>query len=139
MYSITNKINIGKKALIQKDFFINDEISPSAATKFTCNGCGHENSIEIVPYQSGFPILQLYHENKVVSQDELLKNRMVTETSPGMLYFGKLTLDNLPTLYFGTDCPSCHSKYICVFSYGEKQPGLTVLHISGVWKYEVPE
>jgi len=45
-------------------------------------------------------------------------------------------VDDLPTLYFGTACKTCHSKYICVFGYGEKQPGLTVLTISGIWKYK---
>jgi hypothetical protein len=136
MYSISKKINIIKQAYLVKKIFTNDEIVPSAVTKFTCCDCGHENTIEITPYESGFPILQIYHEDKVVSKNELLKNGLVTETSHNMLHFGELTVNNLPTLYFGTDCSSCHSKYIGVFSYGEKQPGLTVLHISGIWKYE---
>ncbi|ASK29141.1 hypothetical protein CEY12_03030 [Chryseobacterium sp. T16E-39] len=136
MYSISKKINIRKKALVAKTTFTNDEIIPSAVTAFTCCDCSHENAIEIVPYQSGFPILQIYENNKVLSKNELLINAAVTETSQGMSHFGELTVNNLPTLYFGTDCSSCHSKYICVFSYGEKQPGLTILTISGVWKYE---
>lgn len=136
MYSISKKINILEKALVAKSFFSNDEIIPSAVTKFTCCNCGSENLIEIKPYESGFPILQIYSEDKVLSKSELLNNKIVSETSTRMLHFGELTVHDLPTLYFGTDCSSCHSKYICVFSYGEKQPGLTLLEISGVWKYE---
>lgn len=139
MYSISKKIRINKKASVVKNIFTNDEIAPSAVVKFICCDCGHENTVEIVPYQSGFPILQIYYEDKILSKKELLKEGLVTETSPNMLYFGELTLNNLPTLYFGTDCPSCHSKYMGVFSYGEKQPGLTVLNISGIWKYEEME
>ncbi|UKB86141.1 hypothetical protein LF887_11090 [Chryseobacterium sp. MEBOG06] len=136
MYSISKKISISKRALIIKNHFSNDEIIPSAATLFTCCDCGSENRIEITPYASGFPILQIYTEDKVLSKNELLKNGMVTETSGRMQHFGELTVNELPTLYFGTHCVSCDSKYICVFSYGEKQPGLTVLNISGVWKYQ---
>ncbi|MBK1896509.1 hypothetical protein [Chryseobacterium paridis] len=136
MYSISKKITINKEASIAKSNFINDEIIPSAVTTFTCCDCSHENTIEIVPYQSGFPILQIYEDHKVLSKNELLSHKIVTETSQGMLHYGELTVNNLPTLYFGTDCSSCHAKYICVFSYGEKQPGLTALNISGVWKYE---
>jgi hypothetical protein len=136
MYSISNKISIHKKALTAKSSFINDEMIPAAVTTFTCCDCGHENTIEIIPYNSGFPILQIYQENKVLSKNELLKNGMVSETSKMMSHFGELTVNNLPTLYFGTGCSSCHAKYICVFSYGERQPGLTALNISGIWKYE---
>ncbi|MCQ9633338.1 hypothetical protein MP477_00050 [Chryseobacterium sp. WG23] len=136
MYSISKKINIGKKALIQKDVFTNNETVPSAVVKFICCNCNHENTVEIIPYQSGFPILQLYHDEQILSGNELLKNGMVQETLPGMSHFGPLTVNNLPTLYFGTSCQTCYSKYLCVFGYGEKQPGLTILSISGIWKYE---
>ncbi|MCT2409197.1 hypothetical protein NZD88_16740 [Chryseobacterium antibioticum] len=136
MYSISKKINILKQAPIAKNFFSNVEMTRLAVTQFTCCDCGHENSIEIIPYESGFPIFQIYNEDIVLSKGELLQNKIVTETSNSMLHFGALTVSNLPTLYFGTDCQSCHSKYFCVFSYGEKQPGLTVLQISGIWKYE---
>ncbi|MDN5479313.1 MAG: hypothetical protein L0G39_20495 [Chryseobacterium sp.] len=136
MYSISKKINILKQAHVAKNFFSNDEISRSAATEFTCCDCGHHNTIEIVPYQSGFPIFQIYNEDQVLSANELLQNKVVTKTSDRMLHFGELTVNDLPTLYFGTDCSSCHSTYFCVFSYGEKQPGLTVLNISGIWKYD---
>ncbi|KMQ65081.1 hypothetical protein ACM46_12880 [Chryseobacterium angstadtii] len=139
MYPISKKIHIGRQAFVAKNSFSNDEITHSATTEFTCCDCGRKNTIEITPYQSGFPIFQMYHENKVVSGSELLKNKIVTETSKGMIHFGELTVQDLPTLYFGTQCQSCFAKYICVFGYGEKQPGLTLLHISGVWKYEEAE
>ncbi|KFF17401.1 hypothetical protein [Chryseobacterium sp. JM1] len=139
MYSISKKISIGPQALIAKNFFSNEEIIPAAVTTFTCYDCGHANTFTIRPYESGFPIFQIYSEDKVLSKTELLKNKMVTETSARMIHSGALTVMDLPTLYFGTQCESCHSKYIIVFSYGEKQPGLTVLNISGVWKYEDSE
>lgn len=136
MYSISNKINISKKAVLAQNTFINDETIPSVSTTFTCCSCGHENNIEITPYTSGFPILKVYQEDQVLSGNELLKNGMVSETPQTMSHLGALTVNNLPTLYFGTDCSSCHATYICVFSYGEKQPGLTTLNISGIWEYE---
>ncbi|PWN59396.1 hypothetical protein [Chryseobacterium viscerum] len=136
MYSISKKISIIKKASIAKSTFMNDEALPSATTTFTCCSCGHKNTVEIKPYESGFAILQLYNEDQVLSKSELLKHGMVSETSQRMMYFGELTVNDQPTLYFGTDCSSCHSQYIGVFSYGEKQPGLSTLSISGLWKYE---
>jgi hypothetical protein len=135
MYSISGKINIGRPAVVIKSDFANSEIN-SAEAKFICNHCSYENVVRIVPYQSGFPIFQLYNEEKVLSKNELIKNNIVSETSRNLLHFGELTVNNLPTLYFGTNCQSCHSKYICVFSYGEKQPGLELLTISGIWEYK---
>lgn len=139
MYSISKKIKIGKKALIQKDRFINDEAIPAAVTEFTCCECGHGNTVEISPYQSGFPIFQIYNEDKVVSKSELLKNHMTAETSQRMQHYGELTVNDLPTLYFGTNCTSCNTNYICIFSYGEKQPSLEILNISGIWEYQEVE
>ncbi|MEI3791035.1 MULTISPECIES: hypothetical protein [unclassified Chryseobacterium] len=136
MYSISKKIKLIRQAAIAKNHFSNDETVPAAETKFTCCDCGQENSIEIFPYKSGFPIFEIYNEDKVLSRNELLENKIVTETSRRILYLGELTVSDLPTLYFGTDCRSCQSKYICVFSYGEWQPGLILLNISGIWKYE---
>ena len=135
MYSISKKILIEKQVAVEKDSFSNAEISQSAAVKFKCCNCGHENNVKIIPYESGFPIFQLYNDEKVLTKNELLSNNIVSETAVNLLHFGELTVNNLPTLYFGADCPSCHAKYICIFSYGEKQPGLTLLTISGVWKY----
>jgi len=136
MYSISEKINITGKSSVEKSIFINDEALPSAITIFTCCNCGNRNTIAIAPYESGFPVMQLYHEDKVLSKNELLEHGIASRTSQRMLHFGELTVNDLPTLYFGTACSSCHSKYICIFSYGEKQPGLMILSISGVWKYE---
>lgn len=135
MYSISNKILIEKRIPVEKDTFINAEIGELAGVKFSCCNCGLENSIKITPYETGFPVFQLYDDEKVLAKNELLSNKMVSETSKNSLHFGELTVNDLPTLYFGTDCHLCGSKYICVFSYGEKQPGITLLTISGVWKY----
>ncbi|WBX97101.1 hypothetical protein [Chryseobacterium gambrini] len=135
MYAITKKIQIVNKAIIPKDSFINDEISPSAELKFICCNCSHENLVNITPYESGFPVFQLYHENKILSINDLLKNSMIKETQKNMLHVGEFTFNDLPTLYFGTDCESCATKYIGIFSYGEKQPGLEILSVSGIWEY----
>jgi len=135
MYSISKKIFIEKQVPVEKNIFSNDEIGQLAEVKFKCSDCGEENTIKITPYETGFPVFQLYNQEKVLAKNELLGNKIVSETSRNSLHFGELTVNDLPTLYIGTDCPSCGSKYICVFSYGEKQPGLTLLTISGVWKY----
>ncbi|MDO3424436.1 hypothetical protein QWT87_06000 [Chryseobacterium sp. APV1] len=135
MYAITKKIQIVKKATVSKNTFINDEISPSAELKFICCNCTHENLVNITPYESGFPVFQLYHENKILSINDLLKNSMIKETQQNMLHVGEFTFNDLPTLYFGTDCESCVAKYIVIFSYGEKQPGLEILSVSGIWEY----
>ncbi|WBV60905.1 hypothetical protein PFY12_02005 [Chryseobacterium camelliae] len=136
MHSISKKIILGRKALVAKKYFSNDGMSPSAIVKFTCNKCNHVNTVEITPYESGFPIFQIYNEDKVLSKTELINNNVVTKTSPGMQHFGALTVNNLPTLYFGTYCEACQTRYVGVFGYGEKQPGLTVLDVSGIWEYE---
>jgi len=135
MYAITKKIQIVKKATVSKDTFINDEISPSAELKFICCNCTHENLVNITPYESGFPVFQLYHENKILSINDLLNNSMIKETQKNMIHVGEFTFNDLPTLYFGTDCSSCATKYIGIFSYGEKQPGLEILSVSGIWEY----
>ncbi len=139
MYSISKKISIGKNASIAKNKFINDEAIPAAKTTFKCCSCNQENTIEISPYQSGFPIFQIYADDKVLSKAELLKHSMTTQTSQRMQHFGELTVKDLPTLYFGTNCSSCPATYICVFSYGEWQPGLEILNISGIWEYKEAE
>ncbi|SIS63192.1 hypothetical protein [Chryseobacterium gambrini] len=135
MYAITKKIQIVKKAVVSKNTFINDEISPSAELKFICCNCTHENLVKITPYESGFPVFQLYHENKILSINNLLNNSMIKETQKNMIHVGEFTFNDLPTLYFGTDCESCATKYIGIFSYGEKQPGLEILSVSGIWEY----
>lgn len=139
MHSISKKINIGKQADVPKTVFRNEEADPYAAVTYTCRHCHHENIVEITPYTSGFPILQLYDKGRVVSGEELLKIAAVAETSESRLHLGALTVSDLPTLYFGTGCQSCRSKYLCVFSYGEKQPGLNLLRVSGIWQYEETE
>ncbi|GAA5089095.1 hypothetical protein GCM10023210_13480 [Chryseobacterium ginsengisoli] len=136
MYSISKKITIGKQVSIAKNSFINNEIYPFVEIGFSCCNCGHENSVIIKPYESGFPIFQIYDEDKVLSKNELLESKLVSETNYNANYLGELTVNNLATLYFGTDCSSCHLKYIGVFSFGEKQPGLEILTVSGIWNYK---
>lgn len=136
MHSISKKIKILQQAVVEKSSFINEEIGRSAQIRFSCCNCGQENVVKITPYESGFPVFQLYNNDLVLSKDELLSHKMITETQKNVLHFGELTVNNLPTLYFGAHCISCDAKYIGVFSYGEKQPGLTVLTVSGVWQYE---
>jgi len=136
MYSISNKINIVCSGKLSKSFFCNEEIGETVVTTFNCCNCALENKIEITPYESGFPIFQIYNEEKVLSKIELLENKVLSTTSHWMQHYGELTLNDLPTLYFGTDCNYCKTKYFVVFCYGEKQPGLTLLELSGVWQYE---
>ena len=137
MYSISEKIDIKKQGAISNKIFRNEEIGKRVIVKFDCCNCGYQNKIAITPYESGFPIIQVYEENKILSKNELLENKMLSVTSHWMQHFGDLTLNDLPTLYFGTDCENCSSKYIVIFCYGEKQPGMTLLEISGVWEYEI--
>lgn len=136
MVQILKKVRINKTALVLKKVFLNNEITTSAKTSFVCCNCNFENRLEVIPYVSGFPILGLYEGNVIITRKELLENKIVTETSQWMKHFGELTVNDLPTLYFGTNCGKCNSKYFCVFAYGEKQPGLTILEISGVWEYD---
>jgi len=135
LYPITEKIIIGNRAVLEKELFINEEIGRSAGVQFTCCRCENRNTVELTPYESGFPVLQLYDKGKVLSENDLLKNGMAEATSQDRLYLGKMTVSNLPTSYFGANCRSCASKYIGIFSYGEKQPGLEMLKISGIWNY----
>jgi len=135
LYPISEKIIIGKKAVLEKDLFINEEIGRSAEVRFTCCQCGNRNVIVLTPYESGFPVLQLYEHEDVLSGNDLLKNGMAEETAQDRLFLGKITVNNLPALYFGTSCTACSSAYIVVFGYGEKQPGLEMLKISGIWNY----
>jgi hypothetical protein len=135
-HSISSKIKIIKRAVVSRSSFKNEEVSQAALSKFTCCNCGSENKIEITPYETGFPIFQIYNEAKVLSKSELLENKLLSETTPWMKHFGELTFNDLPTLYFGIDCQKCNSKFIVIFCYGEKQPGLSLLEISGIWQYE---
>ncbi|WP_294296356.1 hypothetical protein [uncultured Chryseobacterium sp.] len=135
MYQITERIIVGKKATLEKDSFINEEIGSSAAIKFVCCQCGHLNSVKIIPYESGFPAFQLYDQDKVLSKNELLKNKMTENTSSYMLHLGEVTVDDMPALYFGIGCSTCIAKYIGIFGYAEKQPGLEMLKVSGIWNY----
>lgn len=134
--SISEKITIGEKVVLERELFINGEIGQSVELGFTCGQCGHQNAVKLIPYESGFPVFQLYHEQQVLSEEDLLKYKMAGKTSRDRIYLGKITVDDLPALYFGTECSACTSKYIGLFGFGEKQPGLEILKISGIWNYK---
>jgi hypothetical protein len=136
MKTITSKISICQKVETTKSKFINSEITFPIKSDFKCCNCHFVNNIEIIPYSSGFPIFQLYDDNKILSKEELLENNIVSKTSIWMNHFGELTFNDLPTLYFSIKCQNCDSDYLCVFSCGEKQPGLELLEISGIWEFE---
>lgn len=135
MFKIKNKIEIQSSSPNADRIFRNEEINPFAASSFKCCKCGHHNEFKITPYETGFGFKEIYQENKVLSKKEVLEHRIATETSVWASYLGDLTVNNLATLYFGTACKNCHSNHIVVFCYGEQQPGLTILEISGVWCY----
>lgn len=79
MYSISEKINIKNKAIISRDVFANREMEQIVILYFKCTNCHHQNKIEITPYESGFPILEIYEGEKVLSRKELLENKMLTD------------------------------------------------------------
>jgi hypothetical protein len=138
MFRILDKITIENESVVLKKVFCNEETNPSALTEFTCCKCGSQNNIEIIPYETGFSITELYKNvDRVLALNILLENKMITPTSRWNLHYGEFTYHDLPTLYFGTACKYCYKENICIFSYGEQQPSLTLLKISGVWSYSI--
>ncbi|MNS67492.1 hypothetical protein D3C72_1007470 [compost metagenome] len=138
MYRIDHTIRLLKAAAVDKKEFINEATRPSAWTQFHCTQCGEANPLLITPYESGFPILSLYDGTMPrLKQEELLEHKALQHTHQSMLHVGALTVRNLPTLYFGTDCHKCNTPHICIFGYGEQQPGLEILEVSGVWQYAI--
>ncbi len=135
MYKIFEKIEIIKEAILPKKVFINKEITDSIICSFYCNSCLSKTQFIIEPFKAGFPFYEIYFEEKVLSDKEILINRIASVTSKFALNYGAYTVNNLPTLYFGMDCNSCGLTHIVVFSYGEKQPGLEICQISGVWSF----
>lgn len=134
MEAITTTSRVGDQLLCRPMTFYNDACY-SATTNLQCS-CGNEEQISITPYESGFPLAQLYHYQQFISTSQLLARGMAKETAPFYHHLGAYTVNNLPTFYFKTVCEQCHQKRITVFSFGEQQPGLEVLTISGTWKLE---
>lgn len=135
IYPIQQKIRITNRAMVDKTTFINDETVPCISTQYTCCHCEKKNVLTITPYESGFPVFKLYHHEEVLSVTTMLEQGMVQTTHHHMLHLGEFTVHNLPTLYGGLTCSQCNTGHIVVFGYGEQQPGLTRLEISGVWEY----
>jgi len=136
MYKISGIVTVKNHAVLERKIFINEQLDPIVNTSFYCNNCNCRNHITIVPYKTGFSFLDLYANNEFLNENEISRNRMATKTSKSALRFGNYTVSNLPTLYFGTKCIECGREYLVVFSYGEKQPGLEICEISGVWEIE---
>lgn len=136
MNKIESKIVIQERVLASKTSFQNNQIGSLVRTDFTYNNCCCTNQIEIVPYETGYPFFNLYENNTVLSTKEILYKKVATVTDPWAAdHLGELTVDNLPTLYLGIECIQCNAKYLVVFGYGEKRPGVVILEISGIWKY----
>jgi hypothetical protein len=135
MFRINKKIEIQSLATNTNHIFRNEEINPFVISSFECCNCNYKNEFRITPYETGFGFLEIYQEEKVLSKEEILKNKIATETSRWVSYLGEITVNDLPTLYFGVTCEKCYSNHLIVFCYGEKQPGLLILEISGVWCY----
>lgn len=134
MEAITSMSRVGEQLLCRPTTFYNDACY-SAVTNLQCS-CGSEEQLSITPYESGFPLAQVYHFQELISTSQLLARGMAKATAPIYQHLGAYTVNNLPTFYFKTVCEYCHQKRITVFSFGEQQPGLEVLTISGTWKLE---
>ncbi len=131
MEAITACSSVGEQVLCRPTQFYNDACY-SAKAKIQCT-CGCEVPLTITPYESGFPLAQLYHFQQLISVSQLVKRGMAKETAPFYGHFGDYTVNDLPTFYFKSTCSNCMQQLITVFSFGEQQPGLEVLTISGTW------
>lgn len=136
MTRINDKIVITNLIPNSNRTFSNDEINSFVNHRFKCTTCNCENEFNITPYETGFGFLEIYENGKILTKDEVIKNKIATQTSPWASYLGELTVNDLATLYLSVACKNCKSNYLIVFSFGEKQPGLTLLEISGVWQYK---
>lgn len=133
-YKIEDKILLREKKALDKTLFEGSELKPYAKTSFKCCNCDTHNELKITPYQTGFPFSQL-HKNSLLSEKQILTNRVAAISNKTEKHLGDYLVDNLPTLYFGVDCKKCAEKHIVFFGFGEKQPGRWMLKISGVWNF----
>lgn len=138
MFKISEKIKIVCADSNSNRIFSNEQIYPYAKSNFNCCYCEFNNEIKITPYETGFGFFEIYNNEKVLTKEEIITNKIAKKSSPWATYLGEITVNDLPTLYFGTLCKKCYSNHLVVFCCGEKQPGLVLLEISGVWKYEKP-
>lgn len=133
------KVNVPIRLLSQVSLpnhqFINEELWPAAITDFACLICLGRITIEIVPYRTGFDF-QVLHELGYLTEDQIVQANLAKESSKRLNKLGEYLVGNLPTLYFVKACPNCREKYLVVAGCGEKQPGLWLCQISGVWHVE---
>lgn len=138
MERIINKIILLKKIEVFKKIFINNEIDKGIRTQYYCCCCNNKNEINIIPYKTGYPFNEMYDADLLRIED-IINNKLAERTNKNYEYLGKFTINNLNTLYFSIKCNNCKEKYLVVFSYGEKQPGLEMCQISGIWNYSLDE
>lgn len=125
MNKIENNISIRRSADVVKKIFINKELFPKIESFFYCSNCQHKNNLLITPYKTGFPFNRLYTTG-ILTQEDIVKYRIAIN----LAY-------SLPILYFSTTCEHCQKYFLVVFIFGEKQPGLDICEILGVWEYEL--
>ncbi len=132
-----NKINktfkINQSTNLQKDDFIISSHEKSISSNFQCPNCSKLNPIEIIPYQTGFPISEIISK-EYVEIEMMLEKRILTNSSKLSKHLGKYLVENLPTLYFQTKCKSCESIFLVVFGIGETSQGYWKCKIAGVWE-----
>jgi hypothetical protein len=137
MFKINTNIRVCHSANISAKKFINEQMDPSANGTFHCCKCSTENSFSITPYETGFSFLELYKNKNLLSDKEIVENKIAEKTSEWASYLGEYTVNDLPTLYFGISCSNCSETHLLVFGCGEKQPGLSICEISGIWSIEL--
>lgn len=134
MKEITEKIKIKEKVSIYKAKFFGSEVLRGVETEYHCCSCNHKNKIKIIPYDTGRYFGELLNNN-ILLKETILKNKMASEPKRNK-HYGELLVGDLPTLYSKEECNKCEEKYLIVFGIGEKQPGMWLCEISGVWAYE---
>lgn len=125
MNKIENKICLIRSADVVKKYFINKELIPKVESFFYCSNCQYKNKLSITPYKTGFPFNKLYTTG-ILSQEDIVKYRIAVN----LAY-------NLPILYFSITCEYCKKHFLVIFIFGEKQLGLDICEILGVWEYEL--
>jgi hypothetical protein len=48
---------------------------------YRCLICSCNNELLITPYKTGYGFLEIYSEDKVLSKDEIIRNKIATQTS----------------------------------------------------------
>lgn len=132
MQPIEHRIKLLRKIDLSKDEFINDELKPFVSFSFKSN---NDNliSVEIKPYQTGFPFFNLYRNN-YISEAEINEEKMAKPASRWASHYGEYLVYDLPTLYFQMNDPISNENYLVIFGLGESQLGKGVCKISGVWQ-----